>query len=43
MKGKGKIVMVGKIGKKGKIGCDYFFLNETPCNMGKIGKKGKID
>ena len=43
MKGKGKIVMVGKIGKKGKIGCHYFFSpNETPGNKGKIGKKGNI-
>ena len=30
--------MVGKIGKKGKIGCHYFFPNETPGNKGKIGK-----
>ena len=34
--------MVGKIGKKGKIGFYYFFPNETPGNKGKIGKKGKI-
>ena len=40
MKGKGKIVMVGKIGKKGKIGRNYFFLNKTPGNKGKTGKKG---
>ena len=35
--------MVGKIGKKGKIGFYYFFSpNETQGNKGKIGKKGKI-
>ena len=42
MEGKGKIVMVGKIGKKVRLVPIILFSNETPGNKGKIGKKGKI-
>ena len=42
MKGKSKIVIVGKIGKKVRLDVIIFSSNETPGNKDNIGKKGKI-
>jgi hypothetical protein len=42
MKGKRKILMVGKIGKMVRLDVINLFPNETPGNEGKICKKGKI-
>ena len=42
MKGKSKIVIVGKIGKKVRLLSLIFSSNETSGNKGNIGKKGKI-